>query len=150
MMALRMSPQPIMIFGKTIQTDSYGMQSGSHETLQTFLCQIKSIGDHAPRITTTVEGQPDFFQVFPHQGFSTSDDDTYFIGIYIRSNGIDSTQKIFSRHIFHCRHSFTVTSAMLAVEITAQSTLPEELLQRVQFFQVIPDLPVYFQSKLFT
>jgi hypothetical protein len=39
---------------------------------------------------------------------------------------------------------------MLAVEITAQSTLPEELLQRVQFFQVIPDFPVYFQSKLFT
>ena len=66
MMALRMSPQPIMIFGKTIQTDSYGVQSGSHETLQAFLCQIKSIGDHAPRITTAVMGcQPTMMMYMP-------------------------------------------------------------------------------------
>ena len=46
--------------------------------------------------------------------------------------------------------AYTMTNQLPQDEKQFSEKERKVLLQRVQFFQVIPDLPVYFQSKLFT
>ena len=146
-MTLRISPQPVMVVGKTVQTDGHGMQSGFQQALQAGSAQIKAIGHHPPRITALIQCQPYLFQILAYQRFTSRNDNIHLVWIYMWSNAVYYTQKICRRHIRNSCRTFTVTAAMLATDITPLRTLPEKLPQRMHGLLIFTHLTEHLQRQ---
>jgi hypothetical protein len=58
--------------------------------------------------------------------------------------------EILSRHVGLRSHRLAIASAMAAMQIAPQRTLPEELLQRMHGDEIVLNEPVQFQRNRFS
>jgi hypothetical protein len=64
-----------------------------------------------------------------HQRFATGDDHKHLMGITTTRHTVEHTQEIVLWHILSAGECLTIATTMAAAQITAQGTLPEQLLQ---------------------
>jgi hypothetical protein len=85
-----------------------------------------------------------------NQWFAAGNNDTDFVLLYKRGDGINDSKEIFRRHIFVNSTLFAVASAMLARQIATVRTLPEQLSQCMLFLTIFSDLSGQFQPDAFS
>lgn len=134
----RMLAEPNMVGFESVTGDSNGTESGGKEFVELLFREGESVGDHAPRVATLMQGLTYLSEIFAHQGFTTGDNDEYLVGIDVgRDLGIYDAQEILRGHVGCLHRGNTVAATMETMDITTEGGFPEQLLQRMELLEVI-------------
>ncbi len=134
-----------MVILEPVEAQRYGVQSRPQQRVEPRGIERHTVRHHAPRIAAPVDRQPRLFEVAAHQNLTARKDYHHLVWVDVRRNGVQHPQEILQRHIGMFRHSFfgiqhavalAVASAVAAIEVTTQGTLPKQGAQRVVFHLV--------------
>ena len=115
---LVVASHPVMVFFQAVEADSHRMHASLHKALKTLWCEMEGVGHHSPWESPLVDACATLFDVLPHQGFTSGDDDKHLMWIRLFRDSIEHSEEIFLRHIPLCILHLTVAATMAALQVT--------------------------------
>ena len=126
-----MAAHPVVIVAKAVETDGDGVHASLKQGVETGFRKEKAIGDHAPGESLVIDGSAAGLEIVTHKRLATRDDDEHGVGIGAGGNAVEHAEEVGEGHVLTSCNSLTIAATMAAVEVAAQGTLPEQLLQGV-------------------
>lgn len=126
---LRIATHPIVVVLQAVEAEGDGMHAGLDQTHKTFGGKGKAVGDHSPWESFGIDGGTAVFEVGSHERFASRDDDEDIVWIGLGGDAVEHSQEVVLGHVGLSGLSLTVASAMAAMEVAAEGTLPKQLLQ---------------------
>ena len=137
---------PVMVVLKAVEADGGAVHAAAKQTLEALGRETHAVGHHAPGEALVVDSPSALLKVGAHERLAAGDDDEDLVGIRPLGHLVEDAQEILLGHVGRLGLHLAVASAMLAMEVAAQRTLPEELAQRMLGDEVILQLARRLQS----
>ena len=135
-----------MVILKSVKTDSSGMKAGPKQTINLLRCHKKTVGNDSPWKFHIIYCPSALFYVLAHQRLTSGNYHHHLMRVILFPDPAQDLGKILKRHIRMQRRHTTITSAMTALHITSQRTLPEKLSQRMLFLLIENQLTLKFKG----
>ena len=142
------STHPFMLRLEAVKTDGGRVKPCTQESVDLARCHKKAVRDYSPREFHVVDGPSALFYVLAHERFASRDHDHHLVRVVVILDAAEHLRKILERHVLMLSRDLAVASAMAAFHVAAQSTLPEELPERVLLSLIQNELPLKFECKL--
>ena len=108
------------------------VQARTDERVEALARESHTVGNHTPRVATTVEVDAYLFEVLAHKHLAARQDYKHLVGVYVGCYLIvEYTKKILGGHIAQRCIDAAVATAVAALQVTAQRTLPKEGVERM-------------------
>ena len=120
-----------MLFLQSVQADCNGAESCILQFEEHFWRQVEPVRHHSPGETASRDASGTLHNVLSHKGFTSAKDDEDLARVSFRSDIIQHLEEVFFGHIGHCGSLSAIASAMAAMDVAANGTLPEQLSERM-------------------
>ena len=129
--ALVIAAHPVVVGLQTVKADGHRMDAGPLESLPALGREVQGVGHHTPREAFLIDGASALFDVAAHQRLTARDDDKHLVRIGILGDAVEHAEEVLLGHVATLSLHLTVAATVAALQVAAQGTLPEELLQGV-------------------
>ena len=132
---------PVMRRLQAVQADGDGTHSRIHQLQMHRIVVEPAVGDHSPKEAAAAQRAPDIEDVGPQQRLPSRQHDGELPRALLARNRIQRAQEILERHILLPTVNGAVAAAVTAAEIAPRSTLPEKVVELVDFDFIVPEKP---------
>lgn len=146
--AVGVAPQPGVLFFQSVEADCYRAESGIFQFVEHLRREKESVCHHSPGEAASRDASGTFHNVLSYKGFSASEDNEDFVRIALCGNVVQHSEEVFPGHIGSRSHLSAIASAMSAMDIAADSTLPEHLPERMFVLEALVQQPIHLERHL--
>ena len=146
--AMLVATEKVVRFFEAVEANGERAQPRVHILGEAFRSHRKPVRDHAPGVAALLDFLAAFLEIGAHQRLAAGNHHDKVFRVDMRFQRIEHLQKIFARHVGDgVLHA--VATAVLAVQIAAQRTLPKEIFKRMRLDFVVAIETVCLESKFF-